>query len=351
MKKIKVILGLAVSAIIVAVLILNSCGKQELVEQTVTDKQENKMSEQDISFQDNLVQFRDKVNYIRKNPEYKSGEIMDSDEAILHMESLFNATYSFNDEHYTKTKTDKTTIQIGVNENDEVSLDDVVVTFGEIINIVTQFYYQCDFNQKGFLLLDLEKGETTNNQLEISMRSVIGEKDSEWEPFGPDDDWWYGYKKGDCDWINGNGIFDAAVKIQEAIMNNKPLVYPPPGYRFAYSDYELIERFGHEYKDESGAYLIFYFENELGSFTWDDKCLVPDEMNFHYFGEEEVIYNILPVELNKPANWVFMECFLEGLSEENPGAGDIPSIHHNNELTYALRYLVAVGVIDPPIEL
>ncbi len=349
MKNFKIITGLSIVAVVAGIMLMNACSKQESADQPVTGKQEVKMSERDISFQNNLVQFRDKVNYIRENPEYKSGESMDSDEAILHMESLFNATYGFADEQYKKTRADKTTIQIGVNDNDEVSLDDVVTSFDEIINIVTQFYYACEFNQKGFLLLDLERGEITNKQLEISLRSVIGEKDGEWNPFGPDDYWWYGRKKGDCEWDSAGT--DAAEKIQEVINIHKPIVSPPPGYRFAYRNYEQIELFGHEYEDENGAKLIFYKENENGTFTWDDKCLEPDELNFHFNGEKEVIYNILPFELNKPTNWVFMECDLEGLSEENPHSGDIPSIHHNNELTYALRYLVAIDIIYPPIEL
>lgn len=43
------------------------------------------MSEADLSFQNNLVRFKDKVDYIRKNPDYKSGEVMSVDSAIMHI--------------------------------------------------------------------------------------------------------------------------------------------------------------------------------------------------------------------------------------------------------------------------
>lgn len=348
MRKLSFITAIAILAMIAGAFIFNGCSKQELSEQLISDNLETEMNDQDKKFQDALVQFRDKVNYIRENPDYKSDEIMNSDDAILHIETLFNATYSFSEDRYITTRTDKTTIQIDISSDDNVLLDDVVLTFDEIINIVTQYYHACDFNQKGFLLLDLERGEITNNQLEIYLRSVIGEKDGEWEPFGDNDYWWYGYLKGDCDWNNGGT--DAAVKMMNAVNTNKPLVSPPPGYRFAYDTYEVIELFGHEYEDESGEKLIFYKDDELGSFSWDDKCLEPDEMNFHFDGEQEVIYTRLPYDLNKPSNWTFMECFLEGENEVNPYL-NIPSIHHDNDLTYALRHLVAIGIIDPPIEL
>jgi hypothetical protein len=275
---------------------------------------------------------------------------MSVDSVVWYIEALFNATYGFPDERYGKTQTDKTTVFINVNSNEKVSLDDVVIAFDEIINTVTQFYYQCNFEEKGFLLLDLSYGNTTENQLEIGLRSVIGEKSGEYDPFGPDDDWWYGKKKGDCEWNIGYGTTDAGMKLTEAINSNKPLVSPPPGYRFVYNSYDTINLFGHEYENDNGEKLIFYVENASGTFTWEEQCLKPEEMNFHFFGEREVIYNILPVEYNKPQNWTFMGCDLEGKQEPSP-LGGIQTIHHQNELTYALRHLSAKFIIDPPIEL
>jgi len=348
MKKFTSLFIAVVTVAIAAMAVFYSCGKQELDSSLISENQEVLMSTDDQIFLENLINFRNKVNFIRSNPELKSGEVMAVDEAIKQIEALFNATYGFPDEQYGKTKTDKTTVLINVNNNDEVTLDDVTTTFEEIINIVTQYYYQSTFDQKGFLLLDLEKGETVEGQVEIGLRSVIGEKEGDWNPFGPDDDWWYGDEAGDCNWDSAGT--DAAEKIQEAVNIYRPLVSPPPGYQFDYSDYEPVVLFGHEYVNESGEKLIFYKENESGTFTWDEKCLDPDEMNFHFFGEREVIYFRIPIDLNKPSNWVFMECDLDGNQEFNP-TNRFPSIHHNNNLTYALRHLVPIGIIVPPIEL
>ncbi len=345
MKKLKFITCICIFALVAGIIVISSCSKQE----TGVTQNETCITQADKAFVSKIVNFKQKVKYLRENPDFKSGESMEADSVIWYMETLFNATYSFADEHYQKTKVDTATVQIDIDENNEASLDDMASTFDEIINIVTQFYYACEFSQKGFLLLDLREAETTNNKLIISLRSVIGEKDGDWNPFGPDDDWWFGELRGKCDWSNPGT--DAAEKIQEAININKPLVSPPPGYRFIYSDYEQIELFGHEYENNNGEKLIFYIENENGNFTINDKCIVPNEMNFYFFGEQEVIYNILPIDYNKPSNWIFMECDIDGLQEDNPNSGYIPSIHHNNELTYALRHMIAGEILDPPVEL
>jgi len=344
MKKIKFITVLSIIAIFASLIII-SCNK----EKTETSKDVTLLTEADKSFANKITNFKEKMEYINENPGFKSGESMESDSVIWYIETLFNATYSFSDEQYKKTKVDTATVQIDIDENNEASLDDIATTFDEIINIVTQFYYACEFPQKGILLLDLREAETSNNKLTINLRSVIGEKDGDWNPIGPNDDWWYGKLMGRCDWSNPGT--DAAEKIQEAINTNKPLVSPPPGYRFIYSDYEQIVLFGHEYEDDNDEKLIFYIENENGDFSFNDKCLVSEEMNFHFYGEQEVIYNILPIEYSKPSNWIFMECDLDGDEEPNPQVGYIPSIHHNNELTFALRHMITGETLEPPIEL
>ena len=71
-------------------------------------------------------------------------------------------------------------------------------------------------------------------------------------------------------------------------------------------------------------------------------------MNAYLFSEEELIYVVIPDDLNKPNNWKFKICDLKG---EQIELDETPTIHHKNMLTYGLRYLVALEVVDPPIEL
>ncbi len=358
MKKIKFISGVAVSAIIVSVLIFNSCSKQENECRINAKEQSIKLSDENQAFIIRLIDFKEKIDYIKQNPDYKSGEMMDASEAVKSMEDLFNVSHGFPDEQYGNTKTDTTVVVIDVDNNEEVLMDDVATKYEEIKTIVIQYYYNSGFTEKGFLLLDLEKGEIANNQMEVSVRSVTGEKDDGWEPFGEDDDWLYGYGMGRCDYTQDTT--DAAEEIQKALNKHKPLVSPPPGYRFVYDLDEPIPLYHEDilnYPNPENPppanymdYLIFYVTESSGNFTLGvEDCLIPDEMNFHFNGEEEIIYEILPVELEKPSNWTFMECDLKGLEGED-GAGEIIYFHENH-LQYAFRYLVSVGIIKPPIEL
>jgi hypothetical protein len=331
---------------------INSCSKQELNDRTGVQKQEVNMSDEDIAIMNKIVAFRDKVAYAKENPGFKSGEVLSADDAVWNLETLFNVSYGFPDEQYGKTKTDTTILQISTDENGDVLLDDVVAKYDEIIAVVTQYYYNSGFSQKGFLLLDLEQGDLSNGQMEIEIRAVTGEKTEGWEPFCDDDNWWFCMHMGDCNY-NNPGI-DAADTIAGILMSHKPIVSPPPGYRFVYGPNELITLYGHEYMNENNEYLIFYIEREDGNFTWEDKCLhlvgEVNELNFHFWGEETVIYDILPQELNKPANWTFMECSIVG-EFGNSFSTNYPCIRHKTTLTYAMRYLVPIGIISPPVEL
>jgi len=115
-------------------------------------------------------------------------------------------------------------------------------------------------------------------------------------------------------------------------MANKPTYLPCPGCYYIYSDVDIIELIGNEYEN-----LIFYIVRPDGNFTPDDICLEPDEMNFHYHGEETVIYDILEPQLNK----TFMSCELEGLADTDDEQN--PRIRHRNTLYFGAMHLVDPG--------
>ena len=351
MKRLKIISALTIAALFSSVVIINSCSKQEMNENT-TDE-DVKISESDMVFANKLIGFKKKIEFVRDNPAYKSDEVINADDAIWSMEALFNATYGFAGENYKATKTDTDIIMIDVDDNGDVLLDDLVVKYDEITDLVSQFYYNSGFEEKGLILLDLTKGEVTGTQMEVTVRSVTGEKDlTPFDPFGNYDFWYYGLEAGDCDETPGTGGTDAAEKIQEAIMSNRLNVQPepnePPGYHLVYEVDEVITKYGWEYTDENENYLIFFISNNNGVFNYDETCLIPEEMNFHFHGEETVIYEIIPSEYIKPG-WVLIECNLVGEDYSQPP--DLFQIRHRNEITYGYRHLVPDGVFDPPHEL
>ena len=169
---------ISVASVMIAAVTINSCTKQESNEQALNSQKSEipQMTEEGEAVLNSILNFKEKIEYAKENPGYKSGELLEADSAVWLLEALFNATYGFSDEHYTKTKIDTTTFSIEVDENGYISLDDIYAKYNDIVNIVTVFYNNSGFENKGYILLDLKSVETDNGQMEIQLRSVTGDK-------------------------------------------------------------------------------------------------------------------------------------------------------------------------------
>ena len=131
---------------------------------------------------------------------------------------------------------------------------------------------------------------------------------------------------------------------------NRPVYWISPPYRFVYTmDADNPYQFnGYEFINTGGNSLIFYMsKNSSQDFTDEEMCINTDEMNFHYNGEHEVIYDLVPAAYNKPSNWEFMGCNIEG-RYIIPDNSDFHFIQHFNELNYAYRNVVLIGEIGNP---
>lgn len=303
--------------------------------------------------------FKQKMTVVRENPHLKSGELMSKEEARWNIETLFNVTYGFPDDAYGRTVSDSTMVYLPVDASGNALLEDVVAVYDQILGLVTQFYISHNFEEKGFLLLQLQSGEVSGNQMEIFVRAVTGEKRERvtnppinYGPFYDGDDWYYGNKLGKCDTIYDTIIeSDAAEQLRLAIHSNMiGWPEPPNGYRWMIANPFDIELVGDEYQ-ENGEYLIFYVEN----FTDSDECLDSLKMNFHYYGQESVIYQKVPLyhplfpDFDITEQWMFLECEIEG--KEDVTDTYIQRIRHENKLTYAEVFLVPIWEIPHPVEL
>jgi hypothetical protein len=295
---------------------------------------------------------------VREHTHLKSGEVISKEEARWNLETLFNATYGFPDLTYRKTVTDTALLYLPIDASGNALLEDVVAVYDEILSLITGFYIEANFEEKGFLFMQLSSGDVANGQLEIRLEAVTGARTNLpdnppqiWKPFIEGDYWWYGELYGKCEYDPIYFGTDAAKEIAHFLNTNRHVPPPPPnGYRYIYINDEILERFGDEYLDPDGNYLIYYIEQADGNFSYDDKCLDYEELNFYYFGQKEVIYNIIPEEQNKPDNWAFMACELTG-QEATGRTSRYPCLQHFNQLTYAYRYLVPIDDVPIPIEI
>ena len=198
---------------------------------------------------------------------------------------------------------------------------------------------KCTLNNKELILVDFAVHQLNNAEVSILITPVFGELGSlsvGYDPFGIDDYWHYGEMLGDCD-LNEFEDTDAAQKISEAIMSNRPIYMPCSGCYYSYSDIDTVSLFGYEYQNSSLEYLIFYIVSQTGGFTPDETCLDPDEMNLYFHNEEEVIYDNLEISLGKS----FMSCEMEGKLDTDEN--NLARIRHHNELYFGVRHLVKPG--------
>lgn len=339
-------------AIVLSTMMLVNCQKQEHEDRKTTPV----MNERAYELVNKLTSFRNKVEVVRENPHLKSGALMIAEEARWNIETLFNVTYGFPDDAYGRTISDTALVYLPVDASGNALLEDVVALYDQILGQVTQFYFSHNFEEKGFLLLQLQTGEINGNLMEIFVRSVTGEKRERitnppinYGPFFEGDDWVFGYDLGKCDYSVSES--DAAQELQATIHSNMiRWPEPPNGYRWMTANPFDIDLIGNEYL-ENGEYLIFYKEN----YTEDDKCLDSLKMNFHYYGQQDVIYQKVPLfhplfpEFQSVEDWVFLNCEIEGKEDSSPN--DDPRIRHENKLTYAEVFLVPIWEIPHPVEL
>jgi len=237
-----------------------------------------------------------------------------------------------------------------------------VAVYEEVLALVTNFYINSNFDEKGFLFMQLSSGDVANGKLEIRLEAVTGARLGTLDdtPVGYDDvfdindNWKYGDGLGQCVQID-NDESDAAEEIEIVIRSmNVGWPEPPSAYRWITINPFDIELVGNEFKNENDENLMFYIEKPIDiDFTDDEICLIYTEMNFHYYGEQQVIYELVPQTFHQfidIEHWAFLDCNLKGRHVSNYLIGT-HVLQHFNDLDYAERILVPIGDIPDAIEL
>nr|NQU89088.1 hypothetical protein [Bacteroidota bacterium] len=357
MKKLEIFTGLTIIALIAGVVVMNSCSKQELADHTLTVSKEVIMTGEDLSFQNNLVRFREKVEYIKEHPGFKSGEVMHVDSAVWYLEATINYSYGHPDRKCNEIYNYADSVYLDISTTGEVTLDDVVLVHDLIISMISDFYYSVDEDQKEFILTDISIAETQSGQTKISFTASVG---SEWNnylfPFDETDYWYYGQGMGKCGPYGGGIDEDAASKIFDLLPFYQPIYDPGPGYIVVYSDVETIDSY-YEFNlnpllfrnaddpepvDNWLDYYMFYASSEYGDGNLDEneECLDTLEMNFYFNGVQTLIYNKFPT-ITEPPDKAFIQCSnLEGMlypSDEYSGV-----ILHEGNFEYGIRHIIPV---------
>ncbi|RLD62405.1 MAG: hypothetical protein DRJ05_00470 [Bacteroidetes bacterium] len=349
-------------ALTIAAASFNSCTKQEDAAQG-TDKQTQnpEMTQEDVATYNKIMGFKTKVDYIKENPMYKSGEEISVDSAVWYLDAAVNFTHAFGFEPFSEFYTDSVFIEIAV-DNGLVSLDDVSAGYFELVDkIRDDIYAQVQDEGKQLYTSSTILTSEENGNIILKTTSVIGSNEATDEtPF--EEGWMYGERAGSC---NDPNIFsDANLEIIQATRDYRSEYIIDVGDNwFAY--YTLPEKTieiisTDAYIGSNGTDLLlnladitpndnlhdklmFYQTDEI-NINWGIECIETDDMNFYYDMMHKVIYDIVPNNADFVADWDGVQgltfCFLPEIYMPGYFTGTIEDkqqLYNSIKITYRTR--------------
>lgn len=299
-----------------------------------------------------IMDFKHQLEVAETNLDERSVSYMSIADAVWNLEALFNLTYAFPDESYGQTVSCDTTLYLPVCVNDSVSISDLSVFYNRMFVAVQTLYHATNLNNRQFLILDVEAGERTGNLQAITLHTVQGSRTStpdptldtlqQWKgPFTNGLTWYYGQNGGT---INGQfmGMMDAADTLTR-MLNTRLIPKAPENYQYQYT--HVLHKvsttptqypFAHHWFPNLTSYCEFYRYNPSD----DDYWLDPDLMNFHYYGECQLVQ----VEFfngNAPIPSTHSLFHVDvGDYQERDNTGAV-TIGHHTEACYGVRLVVA----------
>jgi hypothetical protein len=303
MKKVRFISVAAFVVAVVTLSIFNSCSKQEVGDKVVAGKQVI-LSDHDKMINNAIKSFRAKVNYIRENPGYKSGEVLEADSAVWYLEATINYSHAFPNDYYGQMKIDTSYITLTRNNEGKVDMNELALKYDQMKLGVSNAYYNSGFGEKGLVLVDLTEETFKSDEITVKIVAVTGEKNSSTPPgfgiegpFVEGDDWWYGEDKGKCEFTYES---DAADQLQIA-MNN---YIPDPSGNYTFTNLTTVIKKGGdtdlrrptdpEPPNNDFDYYLFSASEEWGQVTDDILCLEYGEMNIYFNYLKYLLYTKIP---------------------------------------------------------
>lgn len=292
MKKVRFISVAAFVVAVVTLSIFNSCSKQEVGDKVVAGKQVI-LSDHDKMINNAIKTFRAKVNYIRENPGYKSGEVLEADSAVWYLEATINFSHAFPNDYYGQMQIDTSYITLTWNNDGKVDMNELALKYDQMKEAVSNAYYNSGFDEKGLVLVDLTEETFKSDEITVKVVTVTGEKTNSTPPdFGIDgpfvegDDWWYGENEGKCN----QPVYSSDAAKELMIAMNEFIPDPNGNYFFIHlfqiektGGYPDVRRIGDpEPPNNVCDYYLYSASEAIGPVNDDILCLNYVEMNVYF---------------------------------------------------------------------
>lgn len=298
MKKLYRLTTVAAFSLALATVLLTGCKKDDSTTTAADAPTADELARGEATLA-KIMDFKQRMDYYKANPAIKDGETVTLDEAIWNIEALFNVTYSYPELSYGRTVTADTILYLPLQADNTVLLTELTVFYGQMYEVISDIYHGIDLDNKQFIILDVEEGAPAGDHLPVTLHSVQGAvkgtpppipEPQMWMPFAEGISWYYGEDGGNNMGIYPNNI-DAADTLTR-LLNATLVSKAPHGFSYYYTSTvtkELRNDDHHEYTNSHypncGPYSEFYKENP----TAEEKWMNSDMMNFHYFGEKQLI--------------------------------------------------------------
>ena len=350
MKRFSKTLVAALIIVATAAAFMVGCKKEQMPEAVEAREDETTLAR--------IMDFKRQLEAVEATPNEKTAAYMSVADAVWNIEALFNITYAYPTETYSKTVSCDTTLNLYVCANDSVLLTDLYVFNGQMYDAVLMLYQAALLDNKQFIILDVELGERHGNQQAIRLQSVQGSvkgiqpltppipQPVIWAPFADGPDWCYGEKLGRRD---GSLYLEMdATDTLSSMLNAILLPKAPSGQEYIYpvvmsKGLPSFLHLPYSHNFYEGEYCEFYKENA----TDDDKWLSTSQMNFQYYGERHLVLNVLPdyddeVYDPVPSDFELINVHIESHKSDD---GQNLTYWHHTIATYGLRETLYHNII------
>ncbi len=318
MKRNIIVTGIIAAVIMVMVF---ACSKENTNDKPAI---KHELTAYEVHITNTLKDFKQKMDFIRANPQLKSGESVPADSAVWLLEATINFSHAFPNEFYSEFEIDSLTLVVERNADGTVDMNELTSKYDEMKQAVADAYHNSGYEVKGLAVVDLTETMVTVGEIIINVEAVTGNRGVDPGPgFGVDgpfvegDDWWYGEDEGKCDLTVTSS--DAAQKLWIA-MND---YIPDPGGNYFFINLFQIERKGGntnvrrtgdpEPPNNVYDYYLYSASEAIGPVNDDMKCLEHTEMNFYFSFLKYLLFTKLPqgmppgysivTVLNMEGNW------------------------------------------------
>jgi hypothetical protein len=291
------------SILVIAVammLVLSQCKKNEIVKNNngitpVTAMQQGPDIER-------ILDFNKAVQAHRQNPDLRTREVVDIEEAADDIADLFNATYTEPTAYYIATESHQFSINLPLTADGKVLVDDVVAAYEQAVAEARKAYHGSALANKGYRRLMVTFDMQRDGEVSLDFDGQYGSKNDQPQhqtphidgPFSVGDDWLCGGQYiGKCDDPSIPGSADEKLKEQLYLKINDELPTAPEGYRMVFVR-------NREYEFSGPKYHGIYYTEDL-----DDTCIGWMYLNDYYAGEINNIYRILPDEKEFSLNAIY----------------------------------------------